>query len=159
MTLRPEFTLGHSPYNAFLFARVGEEQVGMPLTVLSALTRLGLDPWQEAARLAAMPRETAARVFAVTIAMLPEGDWKASDSEAIATRLVEWLPGKAAAPIPPVESRTPRGKKLKVGLPTVLACGLLAIALAFLALQFLGVDSPNVEGTATESPAPIGASL
>ena len=159
MTLRPEFTLGHSPYNAFLFARVGEEQVGMPLTVLSALTRLGLDPWQEAARLAAMPRETAARVFAVTIAMLPEGDWKASDSEAIATRLVEWLPGKAAAPLPRGDTRAPRGRKMKVSLPTVLACGLLAIALAFLALQLLGADRLDIEGTTTESPAPPGSSL
>src|SRR3954465_7074242 len=94
MTLRPEFALGHSPYNAFLFAPVGEEQIGMPLTVLSALARLGFDPWQEAARLAALPRETAAGVFAVTIAMLPEGDWKASDSGAIAARLVNWLPGQ-----------------------------------------------------------------
>ena len=50
MTLRPEYALGHSEYNAFLFAAVGEEKVGT-LTVLTALTRLGIDPWQEAARL------------------------------------------------------------------------------------------------------------
>jgi hypothetical protein len=41
MTLRPEYSLGHSEYNAFLFAAVGEEKVGLPLTVLTALTRLG----------------------------------------------------------------------------------------------------------------------
>ena len=28
MTLRPEYSLGHSAYNAFLFAAVGEEKVG-----------------------------------------------------------------------------------------------------------------------------------
>ena len=43
MTLRPEYSLGHSEYNAFLFAAVGEEKVGLPLTVLTALTRLGFD--------------------------------------------------------------------------------------------------------------------
>jgi hypothetical protein len=80
MTLRPEYSLGHSEYNAFLFAAVGEEEVGLPLTVLTALSRLGIDPWQEAARLSDLPRETAARVFAQTIAKLPEGDWKASDA-------------------------------------------------------------------------------
>ena len=48
MTLRPEYSLGHSEYNAFLFAAVGEEKVGLPLTVLTALTRLGFDPWREA---------------------------------------------------------------------------------------------------------------
>jgi hypothetical protein len=74
MTLRPEYLLGHSQYNAFLFAAVGEEKTGVSLTVLTALTRLGFDPWREAARLSDLPRETAARVFAVTIAMLPEGD-------------------------------------------------------------------------------------
>src|SRR5436305_2548591 len=98
MTLRPEFALGHSPYNAFLFAAVGEEQIGMPLTVLSALARLGFDPWKEAARLSALPRETAARAFAVTIAMLPEGNWTASESETIATRLVSWLPRQGTEP-------------------------------------------------------------
>jgi hypothetical protein len=51
MTLRPEYSLGHSEYDAFLFAAVGEEKAGLPLTVLTALTRLGFDPWREAARL------------------------------------------------------------------------------------------------------------
>ena len=63
MTLRPEYSLGHSEYNAFLFAAVGQETVGPPLTVLTALTRLGFDPWREAARLSDLPRETAARVY------------------------------------------------------------------------------------------------
>ena len=43
MTLRPEYSLGHSEYDAFLFAAVGEERVGT-LTVLTALSRLGIDP-------------------------------------------------------------------------------------------------------------------
>jgi len=100
MTLRPEYSLGHSEYNAFLFAAVGEEAVGLPLTVLTALSRLGVDPWQEAARLADLPREAATRAFALTIAKLPEGDWKASDAEKIAARLVESLPTHSARPIP-----------------------------------------------------------
>jgi hypothetical protein len=57
MTLRPEYSLGHSEYNAFLFAAVGEEKAGLPLTVLTALTRLGFDPWREAARLSDLPRK------------------------------------------------------------------------------------------------------
>ena len=100
MTLRPEYSLGHSEYNPFLFAAVGEEKGGLTLTVLTALSRLGLDPWQEAARLSNLPKEAAARAFAVTIGRLPEGDWKASDCEAIAVRLVNWLPGRSAPPIP-----------------------------------------------------------
>jgi hypothetical protein len=136
--LRPEYSLGHSEYNAFLFAAVGEEKVGLPLTVLTALTRLGFDPWREAARLSDLPRETAARAFAVTIAMLPEGDWKASESEAIATRLVNWLPGRNAQAIPSVEARLIGGKKMKSGFATWLAWGVLAAALLFLGLHLLG---------------------
>ncbi len=134
MTLRPEYSLGHSEYNAFLFAAVGEEKVGLPLTVLTALTRLGFDPWREAARLSDLPRETAARVFAVTIAMLPEGDWKASESEAIAARLVSWLPGRSAAAIPSVAAGPGGSGKMKMtsGFATWLAWGVLAVALLFL---------------------------
>ena len=123
MTLRPEYSLGHSEYNAFLFAAVGEEKVGLPLTVLTALTRLGFDPWREAARLSDLPRETAARAFAVTIAMLPEGDWKASESEAIAARLVNWLPGRSALAIPSVEAATHRRREDEVGVCDVAGRG------------------------------------
>ena len=63
MALRSEYSLGHSEYNAFLFAAVGEEKIGMPLTVLTALTRLGIDPWQEAARLADLSKDAALRTF------------------------------------------------------------------------------------------------
>jgi hypothetical protein len=137
MTLRPEYSLGHSPYNAFLFAAIGEEQVGVPLTVLTALTRLGYDPWQEAARLSGLPRETAARVFAVTIAMLPEGDWKASESEAIAARLVSCLPGQSTQAIAPAEAGRISGKKITSGFATALAWGVLAAALLFFTLHLL----------------------
>ena len=138
MTLRPEYSLGHSEYNAFLFAAVGEEKVGLPLTVLTALTRLGFDPWREAARLSDLPRETAARAFAVTIAMLPEGDWKASELEAIAARLVNWLPGRSTVAIPSVVTAPIGGERMKAGFATWLVWGVLAIALLFLGLHLLG---------------------
>ena len=137
MTLRPEYSLGHSPYNPFLFSGIGEEKVGIELTVFSALTRLGFDPWREAARLAGLPRETAVRAFAVTLAMLPEGDWKASDSEAISARLVNWLPGPSDLIIAPVKSAGRRigGSRMKPDLRTWLAWGVLAVALLVLAFQ------------------------
>ena len=138
MTLRPEYSLGHSEYNAFLFAAVGEEKVGLPLTVLTALTRLGFDPWREAARLSDLPKETAARAFAATIAMLPEGDWKASELEAIAARLVNWLPGRSALAIPLVEATLIRGKKMRSRIATVLSWVVLAAVLLFLGLHLLG---------------------
>ena len=150
MTLRPEYSLGHSEYNAFLFAAVGEEKVGLPLTVLTALARLGVDPWQEAARLADLPREAAARAFALTIAKLPEGDWKASDSDAIAARLVNWLPGRSASPVPPTASVRARDQ-MKNTRPSVwLIGGALFLAALFLAI-YLQPDRNLESYTSRES--------
>jgi hypothetical protein len=158
MTLRPEYTLGHSPYNAFLFATVGEEKEGVPLSVFSALTRLGYDPWREAERLAALPQETAARAFAVTIAMLPEGDWNAADVEMMAARLVGWLPGPGrgialgAGPTPAIPVLRKNDKKQAKGtamnggsgLGMLLACGILVVAV-FLFVKDVTTDN-NLEG-------------
>ncbi len=142
MTLRPEYALGHSRYNAFLFAAVGEERRGeegdgLQLTVLSALTRLGLDPWQEAARLSDLPRDAAARALAAIIARLPEGDWKASESGAIATRLVDWLPGRSAPAVPSPKARAPEDGTAQAGSLTAgrwLVWGVLAVAVLSLTL-------------------------
>ena len=108
MALRPEYSLGQSQFNDFLFAVVGEEKSGAQLTVLSALARLGFDPWAEAARLSEMTGEVAANALAATIAALPEGNWKASDSLSIAVRLVGRLPEHVS---PPAES--PRGGSIR----------------------------------------------
>ena len=43
------FALKNSGLNEFLFAEVGIELNGSPLTILSILARLGQDPWVEAA--------------------------------------------------------------------------------------------------------------
>lgn len=154
MTLRPEYCLGHSEYNAFLFAAVGEERVGT-LTVLTALTRLGIDPWQEAARLSDLPRETAARAFALTIAKLPEGDWKASDAETIAARLVNSLPLRSAPPVPSTAERRARGR---IGMknprfPAWLAWSALFVAALVLTLYLQpdrNLESPQDRETTTQ---------
>jgi hypothetical protein len=103
MVLRSEYSLVHSEFNEFLFATVGEEKGGLQLTVLSALARLGFDPWEEAARLADLSQEAATSALTSTIAKLPEGTWKASDSRSIAARLVDSLPRRdkrSAGPAP-----------------------------------------------------------
>jgi hypothetical protein len=98
MSLRPEYSLGHSEFNDFLFASIGEEESGSQLTVLSALARLGLDPWTEAARLSALPKEAATAALTATIARLPEGALKAADVRSIAVLLVDRLPGGGSRP-------------------------------------------------------------
>lgn len=64
----------------------------MLLSVLSALARMDIDPWEEAAKLAQLPRETATRTLALLIAALPSGPSVRPDPEAIAPRLIALLP-------------------------------------------------------------------
>lgn len=69
----------------------------MPLSVLSALARLDIDPWQEAAELARLPPETATQRLASSIAALPDAWSVRLEFKAIAARLVALLPRQAAA--------------------------------------------------------------
>jgi len=98
MTLPARFSLLHSDLNDFLFASVGDQQNGMPLNVISALTRLDVDPWGEAARLAALPKALAADALEPLIAQLPILRRQQSDNLAISQRLVELLPNPRQAP-------------------------------------------------------------
>jgi hypothetical protein len=157
MTLRPEYALGHSEYNGFLFAMVDEEEAGLPLTVLTALTRLGLDPWQEAARLADLPRELAALALAEVIAKLPGKSFKAPDPTAIARRLVTWLPLRSvpaampAVPATSIEVTRTSAEKSKPRLVTALLWSALGIAAVVLILN--GQGDNNLEpGSRSDTP-------
>jgi hypothetical protein len=60
------FGLGRE-FDDFLFAPIGEEPNGMSLSVVSALARSNVDPWQEAAKLARLPAKTATQRLASLI--------------------------------------------------------------------------------------------
>lgn len=162
MTLRPEYSLGHSAYNDFLFGSLGQDAAGTEVTMLSALARLGIDPWQEAAHLAALPGEAAAEALAATILRLPDRTGRDAEVPEIAARLVALLPEGAVAEIPQTrEARVASleaavksgraGRKVgpganvtarratapgpKASLTTWLIWGALALALYFLIVQ------------------------
>ena len=90
-----------SEFDDFLFAPIGEDRNGMLLSALSALARLDLDPWQEAAKLAGWPRETAIQRLASLIAGLPDRPSIHQDPGTIAARLIALLPRPASSNIPP----------------------------------------------------------
>ena len=92
MTLPRAYAPTLPEFDAFLFASVGEEVDGAPLSVLSVLARLGLDPRDEATRLARLTREAAADQLARMIAGLYAQRWSAPEVGRIASGLVERLP-------------------------------------------------------------------
>jgi hypothetical protein len=73
----------------------------MTLTVLSALARLGIDPWQESARLARLAPGMAVQRLTSIISGMPNGRWAPSNADTIAARLVKLLPAKRTAALPP----------------------------------------------------------
>jgi hypothetical protein len=95
-----------SEFDNFLFAPIGDERNGMLLSVLSALARLEVDPWLEAASLTRMPREKATARMASLIAALPDRPSAQPDTATVAARLIALLPrgrdasapSRAAAP-------------------------------------------------------------
>jgi hypothetical protein len=76
----------------FLFAAVGAERDGIPLSMVSALTRLGLDPWDEAGRLSSLNRGEAIEQLARLIAELPDASRPLTEAREIAGGLIERLP-------------------------------------------------------------------
>jgi hypothetical protein len=81
-----------STYNHFLFAPICEEANGMQLSVVSALARMDVDPWEEATRLVAMPKAIAERTLVSILNRVLGKNRNPSETQVIATRLVQLLP-------------------------------------------------------------------
>jgi hypothetical protein len=85
-----------SEFDEFLYASIAEEHNGTLLSVLSALARMNLDPWDEAARLAGLPRAAARQWLTTLIAAIPEGPVPRSDPGVLVEHLIALLPRRAA---------------------------------------------------------------
>jgi hypothetical protein len=83
-------------FERFVYADIATESNGMELSVLSALSRRGLDPWQEAKRLAQLPRSAAADGLAQILRLVPAIQSLHLDVAMIAERLVGLLPVRSA---------------------------------------------------------------
>ncbi len=79
-------------FDKFLCAPIGEDRNGTTLSVLSALARLDVDPWQEAASLARMPRQTATERLTALIVALPDEPTADIPAKTIAADLIALLP-------------------------------------------------------------------
>lgn len=92
------FSGATSDFDDFLYAPIREDRSGLPLSVVSALARLDVDPWEEAARLAAMSGEAAIQRLSQLIASLPAQPPIEPESRSIAARLIALLPQQQVIP-------------------------------------------------------------
>ena len=81
-----------SQYDDFLFAPICDEPGGMRLSVLSALARMNVDPWEEAARLATLSTPDAERTLVSRLNLFPGKRQRSMETEILAARLVALLP-------------------------------------------------------------------
>ncbi len=138
-------------FEPFLFAPVGDDRNGLPLSVLSALARRDVDPWQEAARLTELPEATAARTLAALLGAAPDGAWTEAGGRATAARLIALLPRRASGGRSS-SSGKPSGT-LRAGATTERRLALPAILLLIFMACMLGAEALTASHRA---PAPIG---
>ena len=131
-----------SEFDSFLFAPIGAERNGTLLSVLSALARLDIDPWQEAARLALLPRDAAIQRLASLIAALPDGPSAHQDPGTVAGGLLALLPRQAHTDI------SLRETLLSASAVTISRVFIFLIAMAF-------VMGAQYMMTTRQLPAPV----
>jgi hypothetical protein len=153
-----------STYNDFLYAPVGEDKNGVFLTVLSMLARQNVDPWEEAADLNRLPRDSAKQKLVSMITASSGQPSTPAEFKAVADRVLALLPGCASAvrsrDVSPVSPDTPQP-----GQPATRA-RLLIIAI-YIGLVFIGqwiaanaFEKPRVDGASTASvPSTLGETL
>jgi|SRR5579859_2172537 len=130
MALRESFRPLRPDLDKFLFAEVGAEQNGVPLSMVSALARLGLDPWGEAQRLSSLGKREAVEQLARLIAELPDSRRPLAEAREIADGLVEQLPKHDSNPTSrPIPAR--RQYRWPTALPQskfMIFCAVAAVA-------------------------------
>lgn len=123
-----------SEFDEFLYASVDADSNGLLLSVFSALARQDVDPWQEAASLARMSRQSAAKRLEALISALPGGPLTHPDIGPAAARLVALLPDRADCSIAPRQKLPTAG-----GLPNSHAIAYMVIVnVVFILLAFGG---------------------
>ena len=121
----------------FLFAAVGAERNGIPLSMVSALTRLGLDPWDEAGRLSSLSTAEAIEQLARLIAELPGACRPLAEAREIAAGLIERLPKHDCdGPVHPTQVR---GLRRDPTVPTPGQSRFWVICLALAAALAIGI--------------------
>jgi hypothetical protein len=113
-------------FDDFLYARVDEGSDTTPLSVLSMLARLDLDPWEEAAKLARLPRAAAAKRLVDFIAATSGAPHNA---KTVSDQLLKLLPSQVNTAVLPAKGYSWRAlmKFPPIMWPAVIAAVLVIL--------------------------------
>jgi hypothetical protein len=159
-SIRPE-------YNTFLYATIGADPGGSELTVLSAMARMNVDPWQEAAKLAELPAKAATGKLASLIAALPGGPSTPDEPGLIAARLIKLLPQQSRLSLPmPQQNRLNLSPQLLAVVKTLSSTRVMYVILVLIGLtlgaKWFVSNKPqiaNVQTSTSEAASPRNVPL
>jgi hypothetical protein len=147
-------------FDDFLFAPIAVDENGTQISVITALARLDLDPWQEAKQLAASPGGTATqRLKSLLTRALSDGPATTLDAGRIAARLNALLP-RGAKP-----SLLSLGTGLSLDQTTKLGAGIsmyvvLAVCIMLVAQSLLaGRQTPVPVDNGAPTPSAVSSPL
>jgi hypothetical protein len=135
-----------SDFDRFLFAPLHESGEA-PLSVLSALARQDIDAWQEAARLARLPKDNAVNSLASTIWKSDSERWSPSEASIVAARLIELLPSPNASRSSSTSTDGDGGKLMIMWLVYGIIFGSIAISGNINVQSGKGSNHPNQTNT------------
>jgi hypothetical protein len=138
-----------SEFDAFLFAPLGEDRNGLPLSVISVLARMNLDPWQEAGDLATLPAEAAARRLAVSLDTLTDPVLRQANSRTVVLRLLALLPYRTpiAVPVPgaDIAAVPPADFRARIGAVIVIMSAIALLGSQIIAAHRSAPMQPAVD--------------
>jgi hypothetical protein len=86
-------------FERFLYSFVGQDDSGLPLSVLSVIARHDVDPWEEAAKLSQLPERAAVTQLVSLLGTLPQDPSDLHEQTRTAARLIALLPPRCVAPL------------------------------------------------------------
>ena len=140
-------------FDPFLSSPLWLDRNESPLSVMSALARLDIDPWQEAAALAALSKAAAITRLSALLGPLPGSPATKPDREGLCQRVLGLLPAPYVVTRLPARGLPPSGKAATRAGPTassILFLGWLVIA---------GLIGASVLPRLTDRPAAPAAAM
>jgi hypothetical protein len=152
----PKSPLG-SEFDNFLFARIGEDQNGLTLSVVSLLARMNLDPWEQAGILATLPAQAAAKCLSRSLDSLTDPLLRQAIGETTVQRLLALLPRRMPAAVSePLASLSAMvspqpGARIRV----IISIVFIAATIILVGVQMFATRrfAPSQPGIATAPPA------
>lgn len=139
MSRMDHFRQGGTPFDGFLYADLGQDRAGNTVSVLSALARLGRDPWDEAAELSALSSAQAQTRLAALLARFSDIPDPGRDPRATIPRLVALLPPASGPTL-----RAGNDAMKRAGLPGLGPIVAVLMAVIFLLQTFIfGSNDPE----------------